>query len=149
MRSVRRLKNMPNKTKLTLKYLVIVILFILLAYLKPTVSGALGLISSQLLEIISNKYIKTLIFILAADTLPLLIIANLFLLLTHKLFYLKNNTLLYVVLIFSSLSHLQFVLSPEMTVIGRTLLISLCSIMCFIIWYAWSIKLVKNEIKNT
>lgn len=140
---------MPNKTKLTLKYLVIVILFILLAYLKPTVSGALGLISSQLLEIISNKYIKTLIFILAADTLPLLIIANLFLLLTHKLFYLKNNTLLYVVLIFSSLSHLQFVLSPEMTVIGRTLLISLCSIMCFIIWYAWSIKLVKNEIKNT
>lgn len=140
---------MPNKTKLTLKYLVIVILFILLAYLKPTVSGALGLISSQLLEIISNKYIKTLIFILAADTLPLLIIANLFLLLTHKLFYLKNNTLLYIVLIFSSLSHLQFVLSPEMTVIGRTLLISLCSIMCFIIWYAWSIKLVKNEIKNT
>lgn len=140
---------MPNKTKSILQFLTIVILFILLAFLKPTLSGTLGFISNQISDLISNKYIKSIIFVLAVDTLPLFILANIYILLINDLFSLKNNLLLYMVLILSSASHLQFVFSPGMTPIGRAILVTLCSIMCFIIWFIWSIKPVENEIKNT
>ena len=140
---------MSDKSKLIILYLVITALFVLLLYLKPNLSGMLGLISSQLIEFINNQYIKSIIFILAADTIPLLILANVYVLLVSKILKIKSNILIYLVLFVSSLSHLQFVLSPGMSWIGRILLISLCSIMCFITWYIWSEKKKGHEIKNT
>ena len=140
---------MAAKTKLTFQYLTIIILFILFAYSKETLSGSLGFINSQLFEVVNNPYLKSLIFILAADTIPLLILDNVYILLITKFFSLKNNILIYLVMFLSSLSHLQFILSPGMTWVGRILLLSLCSIMCLIIWYIWLTKSVDHEIKNT
>lgn len=123
-------------------------MLVVCAFLLPLLSSALDTFAVQILSGISNRYVYVTLIVFMSHTLPLIMLAIIYLFVSVKLISYTHNSIALLVITLTSFDQLQHVFNLDMSLFGRVLLIVLGSFTALFIWYVWSQKMVNIKAPN-